>query len=312
MTLSNPSASTPSLAAPGEMHDVDGLRLHLIRSGPTLPDPRLPTIVIEAGAGCAAVLYTRLQRMLAKRYVVVSHDRPGLGWSDFDDEPLDGVRQAGRLHALLGSAGIGGPLLFVGHSLGGLLIRAYAGRYPDQVAGMVFLDSSHPRQLDELGDVPLEGFEQSRLALLAQRNGGPPAEEIAIFATWMADMPDVQAQAVAVTRPESVAATILEVKGMRQLVRQVLDAGDLGDRPLAVLWAPAIDTPFPGHDLETLRRLWRGYQAELGRLSTRGRVVAIDGADHMGIALMPPFVDRVSTEIDLVADQIADAGTAPH
>lgn len=311
MTLSHPP-STPDLAPPGELHDVDGLRLHLIRNGPALADPRLPTIVIEAGAGCAAVLYTRLQRLLAKKYVVVSHDRPGLGWSEPDSEPLDGVRQAGRLHALLASAGITGPLLLVGHSLGGLLVRAHAGRYPNQVTGMVLLDSSHPRQIEELGDVPLEGFEQSRLALLAQRNGGPPADEMEIFATWLADMPDVQALAVAVTRPESVEATILEVKGMRRLVREVIDAGDLGDRPLSVLWAPAINTPFPGHDLETLRRLWRGYQVELGRLSTRGRVVAIDGADHMGLALMPPFVDRVYTEIDLVAGQVADAGTAPH
>jgi pimeloyl-ACP methyl ester carboxylesterase len=45
------------------------------------------------------------------------------------------------LHTLLTIAGIPGPYVFVGHSLGGLLGRAFAARYPSAVAGMVLVDS---------------------------------------------------------------------------------------------------------------------------------------------------------------------------
>ena len=73
--------------------------------------------------------------------------RPGLERRRRD--PQDGVDAAEDLHTLLAVAGETGPYVLVGHSTGGTYALTYAARYPDQVAGMVLLDSSSPEQLTE-------------------------------------------------------------------------------------------------------------------------------------------------------------------
>jgi pimeloyl-ACP methyl ester carboxylesterase len=53
---------------------------------------------------------------------------------------------AEELHTLLHNAGMTGPFLLVGHSLGGMDVRVFASQYPSEVVGMVLVDSSHPDQ----------------------------------------------------------------------------------------------------------------------------------------------------------------------
>jgi pimeloyl-ACP methyl ester carboxylesterase len=45
------------------------------------------------------------------------------------------------LHVLLTAADVTGPYVLVGHSLGGLLARLFAARFPGEVAGMVLVDA---------------------------------------------------------------------------------------------------------------------------------------------------------------------------
>ncbi len=91
-----------------------------------------------------------------------SYDRAGLGWSDSSADPRDAQHMVHELHALLEAAHIAPPYVLAGHSLGGLLILAYTRRYPDEVAGLVFLDSSHPQQ-------------KARLAITNATSGGANA-----------------------------------------------------------------------------------------------------------------------------------------
>jgi pimeloyl-ACP methyl ester carboxylesterase len=53
---------------------------------------------------------------------------------------------AEELHILLTNAGIAGPYILVGHSFGGINVRAFAQKYPDEVIGMVLVDSAHEEQ----------------------------------------------------------------------------------------------------------------------------------------------------------------------
>ena len=48
-----------------------------------------------------------------------------------------------ELHALLQAADIPGPYVLVGHSAAGLVVRLYASEFPDEVVGMVLLDSTN-------------------------------------------------------------------------------------------------------------------------------------------------------------------------
>src|SRR5829696_4828398 len=73
---------------------------------------------------------------------VCAYDRAGMGWSEMGPDPRDAKQITGELHTLLKGAGIKGPYVLVGHSFGGLYMQTYAARYPDEVAGVVLVDSS--------------------------------------------------------------------------------------------------------------------------------------------------------------------------
>jgi pimeloyl-ACP methyl ester carboxylesterase len=73
------------------------------------------------------------------------YDRAGRGWSGATDGPQDGAHVAANLHTLLDRAHVPGPYVLAGHSFGGLYILSFAAQFPDQVAGMVLLDSTAPK-----------------------------------------------------------------------------------------------------------------------------------------------------------------------
>src|SRR5262249_20370920 len=80
---------------------------------------------------------------IAQLTQICTYDRSGYAWSDPGPE-FDTLDQTtSDLHVLLSNAGIHGPYVLVGHSLGGLFIRFYHAKYPADVVGMVLVDSSH-------------------------------------------------------------------------------------------------------------------------------------------------------------------------
>jgi pimeloyl-ACP methyl ester carboxylesterase len=129
-------AAQPALPpAPGKLFDIgDGRRLHMLCSG-----EGSPTVLFEIGAAAFSIDFTLVQPELAKAHRVCVYDRAGAGWSD--PLPADALATDARdLHALLAAAKEPGPYVLVGASRGGLLIRAYLAAYPDDVAGLVFID----------------------------------------------------------------------------------------------------------------------------------------------------------------------------
>lgn len=108
-----------------------------------------PTIVLEAGLGGDSSSWVFVQPRLATLTRVCSYDRAGYYFSDPGPMPRTADVDVDDLHRTLEAASIRGPFLIVGHSLGGLLVRLYAAKYPADVIGMVLLDPS----LDNIEDV---------------------------------------------------------------------------------------------------------------------------------------------------------------
>ena len=133
-------STAPAVAMPGQLVDVGPYRLHLQCTG-----SRGPTVILEPGAGGSAASMGLIAPAVARDSRVCVYDRAGRGWSDPAPSPPDGAQIARDLHTLLERAHVPGPYVLVGHSFGGLYVRTFAAKYPDQVAGLVLVDSTAAR-----------------------------------------------------------------------------------------------------------------------------------------------------------------------
>ena len=118
--------------------DVDGRQLYLTCQG-----AGGPTVVMEAGGRGNSGSWYLVQPEVAHFTRVCAYDRAGTGYSE--SVPAHSAAQAiaDDLHSLLENAGVSGPYVLVGHSLGGVLVRVFTSLYPEEVAGMVLVDTGH-------------------------------------------------------------------------------------------------------------------------------------------------------------------------
>jgi hypothetical protein len=124
-------------------YDVGGFNLFADIQGTHLPG-RI-TVVFDHGAGetHAAWQAASVQQAIARSTITLSYDRAGQGQSDDSGLPKTAAEQARQLRVLLEESGLPGPYLLVSHSLAGMNARVFADLYPDEVHGVVFVDSSH-------------------------------------------------------------------------------------------------------------------------------------------------------------------------
>jgi len=228
-------------------------------------------VVLEAGMGSFSSNWYWVQSELAKTMRVVSYDRAGLGWSERGHRPRDAATLARELHTALHAAGVDGPYVLAGHSFGGLPVRAFAGLFPDETAGLVLVDASHP---DQWLRWPVRRADwmiatSQRVSAVLARIG--LLRVVDLSRPLSAGLPERQ---VAELRARSA------LPGASAVEAQQMDAwpesrsqlpASLGDLPLVVLGVS--DQPRGG---ETLTEL----QAELPGLSTNSARRIVQGATH--------------------------------
>jgi pimeloyl-ACP methyl ester carboxylesterase len=115
--------------------------LHLIDKGASGP-----AVIFESGISATCLNWMRVRADIEPFARAITYDRAGLGWSDAMKSPRTTSTIIEELHALLEAAGIPRPYILVGHSFGGMLVRAYAARYPGDVAGLILLDPLSPAE----------------------------------------------------------------------------------------------------------------------------------------------------------------------
>jgi pimeloyl-ACP methyl ester carboxylesterase len=130
-------STAPAVAMRGQLVDVGPYRLHLECTG-----SGAPTVILQPGGGGSAATMGLIAPAVARDTRVCVYDRAGRGWSDDAASPPDGAQIATDLHRLLNRAHVPGPYVLAGHSFGGLYVRTYAAKYPDEVAGLVVIDST--------------------------------------------------------------------------------------------------------------------------------------------------------------------------
>lgn len=132
-------AQTPLSAAP-----LAGTQIAFAHQGQA---SAAPTVVFQSGLGDDHGSWSTVLQQLPPHIEAVAPDRPGYGASPSRSGARDACRIAQEQRQLLRRAGLKPPYVLVGHSLGGLYQYVYARQYPDEVAGLVLLDPTHPQIL---------------------------------------------------------------------------------------------------------------------------------------------------------------------
>ncbi|GAA2328488.1 alpha/beta hydrolase [Streptomyces caniferus] len=137
--MTNNSTSPARFAPPvGEFQEIDGRRLFVHRSG-----SGGPAVVFLPGAGAVGLDYLGVQQEVSQFTTAVVYDRGGTGYSDPLPLPRTATAVATELHELLRAQNIAAPYVLVPHSLGGFYAHRFAQLYPQDVAGLVWLDAFH-------------------------------------------------------------------------------------------------------------------------------------------------------------------------
>lgn len=277
---------------PGEFVDMGGYRLHLLRKGHTGP-----TVVFEAGLGCNHMDWTRVQDQLSKEAITISYDRGGYGWSDpiLGNEPRDSSHEIDELHLLLQKSGAQAPYYLIGHSFGGLNIRLFASRYPNEVAGLLFVDSCHEEQVQRMGeDEAPSGLAAWTAWDNAERGRWLTRFGMTRFFLPYTDAPEKLNKAFPEKKQEYL-ATVSTQKFANVNYEETLLFGEsceqvkqaqwiLKDIPIVVLTAGVPpgqeDSDAPEED-KKINRIWNEMHLELKNLSTRSVQMHAEKSDHM-------------------------------
>lgn len=258
----------------GSLVDIGGRRLHLVHDeGPA------PTVVIEAGGQAPAAVYRHLHDAIATFAAVCSYDRAGIGWSDPPPASRSFDAMADDLHDVLRAGRVPGPYVLVGESFGGLVVRCFAQRHRDEVAGVILVDAAE------------EVHAFSRLAQLRSQaraaQAASWAARLGIVRTLVRRSPTLDTLPVDVR--QEVIANLSRSTHWRMAAVE-LDAylasppsrrgaggfGDLGDLPLTVI---RHGRPLTGR-AASLESGWAEAQDRLVSLSSRGELIVAEEAGH--------------------------------
>jgi len=148
---------TPSVMGPSNPPDLEGKAFVALTDGRQMfLDCRgegAPAVVLDAGAGGTTLSWSLVHDEIAKTTRTCAYDRAGHGLSDPGPLPLDTAAVANDMDAILTAAGIAGPYVLVGHSLGSYHVRQFANTRFDKVAGMVLVDPSGDGQAARFNQV---------------------------------------------------------------------------------------------------------------------------------------------------------------
>ena len=220
------------IAAPGQLVDVGGRRLHVRCAG-----SGTPTVLLESGLGETAAYWAWISPAVATETRVCVYDRAGRGWSDPPAVAQDGIAVAMDLRTLSARAHVAGPFVLVGHSSGAQYVRIFAGRYPELVAGMVLLDGQPAEAFEKLPSYPMFYRVFRRILAVLPTLARLGVGRVVVHADLALPAPARDVQRVHHASPRLYRSLRDEFEQLPGALTQARLFQSLGDRPLVVVTA---------------------------------------------------------------------------
>jgi len=269
---------------PGRMISVGKHRLHIhcVGDGPV-------TVLFEAGLGGSSLEWSVVQEKIANRTRACVYDRGGYGWSD----PAAGRRDAQLLavetNLLLNNLNIRGPLILIGHSFGGFVIRELANLRSDSIVGLILVDASHEKQVTEFEKImPIANMPRGRSFVISP-----------------IDVPDGLEKKISfkiktfIRMRKSYHAVHAEMESFRQSAFQASRLPRPVEYPIVVLRRGL--EPFRNDSNgEEKTALWKRLQKDLANLSSTGSIHVAGSSGHH-IHIDEP--DRVIEQIQFLLEK---------
>lgn len=265
---------------PGKFYDVDGYPMHIYCTG-----QGAPAVVLEAGLGDDSLIWAKVQPALSRVTTVCAYDRAGFGWSASRPGRQDAAAISEELHGLLIKAGVVRPIILMGHSIGGLYLRAYAARYPKDLAGLVFIDGATPLQDDRIPpalvkiqdrqrrDMPQEKLLMTLGWYRLRGDCGQVEPGFEHYAAW------IKADSCI---PSQITAMEHELDAERTSGEETLHAGPFSPLPILILSRDPKSLPsnWPPEVARANSKVWDVMQEEAKGLSDHSRRLIARGSDH--------------------------------
>ena len=269
----------------------DGRRLRTVVAG----QGEGPLVVFEAGMSAPAASWVHTQRQVSEHARTLSYDRAGYGGSDVDPQPRTLERIVEDLHALLDAVGETDPVVLVGHSWGGPILRVFADRHPERVAGLVFVDATlfeamPPRN----AKIAAKSF--AVMTLMLRLGGRGLVRKVAMQHGLS---PDISAADQAVMERDYLCVQAMRAGGRegKQIVpalptmRRLQDDGT-PDVPVVAIHGARID-----RGMATMRGHFNATAKALMDASPQGRYVEVAGAGHLVPQEQPDAVRDVVLDV---------------
>lgn len=260
-------------AAQSQLIDVGGYHLDVMRAG-----SGTPAVVLVGGLGNALDTFTPITPSIARFSTVVAYSRGGLGRSEPGPSHHTAKDSVIELRALLTRLDLKPPYVLVGASYGGIIARLYTSLYRNEVAGLVFVDSSHEQQVQRYGQLDPKYPEQFRVSFAEKIRNDKGAEA------------DEDRESLRIQNAGAV-------EGMKPLP----------DIPIAVLTSMKVN-PNPQYVNQTARgyQAWRAMHEEWFRRSSNGlHIVTARSGHHIQEDEPQLVIEAIKFVLDQVRTQTA-------
>lgn len=279
-------ATLPGLP-PGERVDIGGYRLNVHRLG-----QGEPAVILDTGLGVSSLLWARVLPLIGDFTTACTFDRAGYGDSDPGPShlPRTSSQIVKEVRLLLQKVEIAPPYVLVGHSFGAINMLYCALHYPDEVAGLVLVDPSHPQMFERVPGIPSsKAMTQGMRVVAALSRWGllkPFAPLLArgVFPQINSFPRELRESLVTMSaQPQNYAAGLREAEAGDESFRSAVSApGSLGDMPVIVLsaewWVTGKQTP--------IKQAMPALREEQAMLSTRGEHHIVAGCDHSDLPIL--------------------------